>query len=226
MYQVVKTSTKTRPRRGASKATACDASSQRQPGFKGGVHIGTTASSSESLDTEQLLRSAIEQVSCAGSGTTWVTGLSGTHIKQALGIENADFQIAGAYPDGGIYFNESNGKLLVASEAKRQGALGNAIERWYKNFFIAKALGVRVYVTICVGDGFFDDNSAQRILQLAVAADTDNRYRCVEDIWNVPEGSIWLYRFRTAEDLAVFDIPALLRGAVVYALAADAASGQ
>ena len=59
---------------------------------------------------------------------------------------------AGCAPDGGLFYYK--GKLIVASEAKHQGATGNAIERWYKNAFILRQVNPSItYLTFATGEG-------------------------------------------------------------------------
>lgn len=56
-------------------------------------------------------------------------------------------------PDGGAWF-DNEGKLLAAFEAKKQGKLGNAYERWWDNAITAKHINKDVvYVTFCSGKG-------------------------------------------------------------------------
>jgi hypothetical protein len=117
-------------------------------------------------------------------------------------------------PDGGMWsVRNSDGKPLVIAEAKRQGPMGNAIERWYKNQAIAKRLNVPLYVTFCSGDGFFDGNSAQRTMELAVCLDGGGRERIEnESVWNSPVGNLWMYRYRTTGEAA--DIESVLQEAL------------
>jgi hypothetical protein len=55
-------------------------------------------------------------------------------------------------PDGSLWFYR--GTLIAAFEAKKQQNAGNAIERWYKNNFICRAINPNVsYVTFACGEG-------------------------------------------------------------------------
>lgn len=55
-------------------------------------------------------------------------------------------------PDGGLWFIKD--KLVAVFEAKKQGAGGNAIERWYKNNYICRLISPEVsYVTFAIGPG-------------------------------------------------------------------------
>lgn len=190
--------------------------SQRDEGFLGGVQPGTTASGAESVSTEATVRAAARQEGAAApGGAVWRSGLSGRALGARLGVDGAGLQ--GCYPDGGLWL-AGDGTVLCAVEAKKQGEAGNAIERWYKNRAVLERLGCRVYLTVCVGDGFFDGRSAQRCLETAVALSDGDRGRLGSGtVWNEPSGSIWLYRYRTAADVATADVAAVVRAAVLAA---------
>lgn len=60
--------------------------------------------------------------------------------------------IGACAPDGSLWFWK--GSLLAAFEAKKQQNRGNAIERWYKNNFVCRALNPSMsYVTFACGEG-------------------------------------------------------------------------
>lgn len=203
-----------------------EAMSQRQSGFHGGVQDGTTAAGNESFSTEQHLReAACAAAEAGGVHARWVPGLSSFDIQELLGINNEDLEVTGIYPDGGIWLITRDGRPLVAAEAKRQGATGNAIERWFKNYCALKALGVRRYLTVCTGDGFFEQNTSQRTLQLAVALEDPERCTAGE-IWNTPRGLLWLYRFKNAQEAGAFDLTSLLTRAIDESLRVQAHTGK
>jgi hypothetical protein len=112
------------------------------------------------------------------------------------------YDLQGVLPDGGVWTLNGEQTPLIAAEAKKQGKQGNAIERWYKNWDVMRALGVKVYVTFCVGDGFFDGNSAERTIASAVAIH-EGRSRSHTEVSNTPTGRLWMYRYRTAEEAAL-----------------------
>jgi hypothetical protein len=63
----------------------------------------------------------------------------------------------GCAPDGGIWFH--NNIPVIAFEAKKQGPLGNAIERHGKNFELLTWLNPNIrYITFAGGEGFEDGN--------------------------------------------------------------------
>jgi hypothetical protein len=200
---------------------------QRLPGFNGGIQPGTSATGTESSGTEKLLRQAAARITAGSLELSWVPGLSAATLAERLGLNASAADLAGVYPDGGIWLLKDGNEILVAAEAKRQGPAGNAIERWFKNYSVLKALGVRVFVTLCTGDGFFDGNSAQRTLQLAVAMEESDRSRLTRgDVWNKQEGSLWMYRFRTASEAEAFDVVELLQAALAHAVAIGPAASN
>lgn len=191
---------------------------QRIDGFRGGVQEGSSAGSGESRSTESLLRQAVARVR-TGDQLIWKPGFSAKELSILLDVPASN--LVGANPDGGVFL-APDGRPLVAAEAKRQGMGGNAIERWFKNYSLFSELGCKVYLTVCTGEGFFDDNPAQRTLQTALATLPAERHRLAKSsVWNKPEGSIWLYRFEDAEQLAAFDLDSLLRQAVTSASSAS-----
>jgi hypothetical protein len=60
-------------------------------------------------------------------------------------------------PDGGI-FKDKNGKMIVAVEAKHQGKIGNAIERWYKNNMLIRAYGQSDISYVTIISGYIQDD--------------------------------------------------------------------
>ena len=156
------------------------------------MQLGTTAHTTESLRLEAAVRAAVAELADAFDGLEWRRGYTGAELAALLGIPDA--RIAGVEPDGGVWVRD--GRPVVVAEAKRQGERGNAIERWYKNWSVFRRLGVRTYVTFCAGDGFFDHNSAQRIIETAVAVEDDPARVGHGRVWNTPAGRLWLYRYR------------------------------
>ena len=69
-------------------------------------------------------------------------------------------------PDGGAWFRD--GKLIAIFEAKKQQNRGNAIERWFKNNYIARAINPDVsYVTFAIGEGVIDNGVVTKALNVA-----------------------------------------------------------
>lgn len=74
---------------------------------------------------------------------------------------------------------------FLAAEAKHQGALGNAIERWFKNYHITRSLGADMaLITFCTGEGAaFPDGVMCKTLSWALVEYAKYHQRPVRQ-WN------------------------------------------
>ena len=73
----------------------------------------------------------------------------------------------GCSPDGGLWFRK--GYLEVAFEAKHQGPSGNAIERWFKNYWIVQQTYPQAkFVTFCTGEGVKPGNGVHDIFNMVL----------------------------------------------------------
>jgi hypothetical protein len=187
------------------------AASQRTDGFRGGVQAGTSATSAESGGHERNLRAVAKRLD--GAGLVWRSGYTASELGELLGVEG--YHLQGVQPDGGVWTKPGSLRPVVAAEAKKQGEAGNAIERWYKNWDVLRVLGVEVYVTFCVGDGFFDQNAAQKTLETAVAL---HEQRSAGSVWNTQDGRLWMYRYRSAAEAAA-EMDDVLAAAIARATA-------
>lgn len=159
--------------------------SQRDDWFNGGIKQGMVAGDFTSKILEHLVRVEIDRVR-ESTSLHWESGIKGNH------------SMCGCYPDGGI-FVDNDGFPLIAFECKKQGRTGNAIERWYKNYFILKAAGIKRYVTFCAGDGFDYGSSAYKTLMVANVFEGGN----VESLWDVRDSlecPLAFYRYDSFED--------------------------
>ena len=190
--------------------------SQRESGFNGGIKEGSAASGKQSKKTERLLRKAARIVASTRDDVYMKGSITGGTLGKILGY--LDDKIGGMAPDGGLWFDARDNKLLFAAEAKRQGLDGNAIERWCKNFFICMSLGVYGYFTLCVGEGFFGKGSSLRILQSVMACHGEVKGR-LEDSWNKIDGKLMFFRYRSAESITVESLVVLLNQAIDRSLA-------
>jgi hypothetical protein len=186
--------------------------SQRTGGYRGGIKPGTPATSPTSATLETVLRQAVTIAREAFPHLHWRPGYTATELADLLGVPAP--ALAGLRPDGGIFTDPATGTPVLAAEAKKQGPAGNAIERWYKNHALLAALGTPITLTFCLGEGFFDANPAQRILQTALALDPGDRARLASGrVWNFPAGRTRLYRYRSLSH-ATADIPTVLTAAL------------
>ena len=129
---------------------------------KGGIQPGTTASSTASKKIDSQVKRAnmelFEELKDIVPGLTYQAKLTKEQIPGGVGA---------CQPDGGIWL--LNGKPIVASEAKKQGKGGNAIERWYNNSHILKATNKDIlYVTFATGEGVEQNSPIFNTLHIAV----------------------------------------------------------
>lgn len=160
---------------------------------RGGVQAGTSTISSKSGTLEAVLRDYIN-FSDLKNKYDWKSGLSAKELQKYIGCDDT-IRLTGIYPDGGIIMNpDKNDKqhpVLCMFECKKQGKTGNAIERWAKNFRIAEFLGCKRYVTFCRGEGFRNNNSAERFINtMKFLVDSD-----AQTTWNDDNGMLGFYRF-------------------------------
>jgi hypothetical protein len=170
--------------------------SQRTDGFAGGIPLGTSATSPESRKLEKVVREATASLRGDPEITySWRSGYSANQLSELLGVPKG--HITGMRPDGGLWSNVEESTLRLATEAKKQGPKGNAVERWAHNWGMLKTLGVARYIVFCSGDGFFDGRSAQRTMESGMSQESDGAVRLATDtVWNTPTGRLWLYRYQ------------------------------
>lgn len=133
--------------------------------FRGGIQRGTVATDAEAAAIDKQLHRINRQLLIEFDipDLTWQPKLY-TH-QQPTGNESCA-------PDGGIWLYK--GQVILASEAKKQGSKGNAIERWYDNFDILKLVNPDIfYVTFARGAGVLEGNPIHKKL-----------YRVVEGKYN------------------------------------------
>lgn len=169
--------------------------SQRHIGYNGGIKTGTIAGDSISKYLEASVRNASIDNLRTVPTFRWVSGISASSLGEQWGYTQ-ETRACGVYPDGGIWI-DSAGKPVLAVEAKKQGKLGNAIERWFKNASILLELGVEKYITFCCDEGFYDNNSAMRTLQTFSMSRRQN----MKYMWDSLENQYCFYRYRTIQEI-------------------------
>tara|TARA_B100000073_G_scaffold324612_1_gene307659 strand:+ start:305 stop:853 length:549 start_codon:yes stop_codon:yes gene_type:complete len=115
--------------------------------YRGGIQPGTTASSAASDKIDKQVRRISKKVYAKLKSKYPELERHHKLPKKYL------FEGIGACaPDGGVWFY--GGKLIAALEAKHQGAKGNAIERWFKNYHHIVETNPRCpLVTFATGEG-------------------------------------------------------------------------
>ena len=129
--------------------------------LKGGIQSGTVAFDEQSRAMDDNAKAAMirvaEQLKDVFPGLVVQKKLDQSQIPGGTGS---------CAPDGGVWFYM--GVLIAAFESKKQGDRGNAIERWFKNNFIIRAINpTATYVTFASGAGVVAGNPIHRILHIA-----------------------------------------------------------
>jgi hypothetical protein len=143
--------------------------------FKGGIQKGTTAWDGSSLNLDQQVRRIAKKLQNHAKIITL-----GITSSKKLRKDQIPGGIGSCAPDGYVWFDKE-GKAIAAFEAKKQGASGNAIERWFKNEHVLRTLNKDInYVTFTMGEGATEKTSIGQILAIAVYENGEhhfNKYR-------------------------------------------------
>jgi len=144
--------------------------------MRGGIQLGTTASSPESVELDLGIKKVAEYIAS---------------IKDVKRLYDADFHSGprrilkelgnewpyGCVPDGLMWFSKTpttpelgyfTRKLKVGFEGKKQEEGGNAEERWWKNFQTCLYINPDVkYVTFCSGAGVLKGKPLDKLKTMA-----------------------------------------------------------
>lgn len=195
----------------ARMADKQDRKSQRTNGFHGGIQDGTVAFGK---DAQRLDHMPLEYIRVRryGASKHWRKGFSAQDIVdywlKNYGVKIQGGKIVGFSPDGGCFLDK-DGNILLAVECKKQGKGGNAIERWYKNdFSLTDIVPCKCYLTLCYGDGFFDDAWPESILKTSAIKERNGD---LSEFWT-SDANAYPHVFRRFND------PATLRQGVFDAM--------
>ena len=131
--------------------------SQRNKGYRGGIQKGTCATDAAAKKLDEQCKTLKEKLALEFPNLTMQRKLTQDQIPGGIGA---------CEPDGGVWLKD--GKVVAVFEAKKQGTGGNAIERWFKNQFICRALNPEVsYVTFCSGEGAARGAVLEKTLNIA-----------------------------------------------------------
>ena len=133
---------------------------------KGGIQPGTVASSVESKLIDKQVNTANKELFQELKDT-----IPGLTYQAKLKKDQIPGEEGACQPDGGIWFYL--GKPIFASESKKQGIGGNAIERWFDNAYILHAANKNLlYLTFATGDGTkVKEGPIWKTLHIAVEGD-------------------------------------------------------
>lgn len=121
-------------------------------------------------------------------------------------LEQDSERLIGCEPDGGLWFKD--GKLVAVFEAKKQGAAGNAIERWCKNLILCYALNPKVrYVTFGAREGFMEGNYCYNLGQTMMNMEKQLGFSDQNKKFNVlySSGQSWFANVDSFEDEFIID---------------------
>jgi|TARA_B100000073_G_scaffold203466_1_gene168726 hypothetical protein len=129
--------------------------------FKGGIQKGTVAFDEQSKAMDDNAKSAMNLAFVLLSAKYPMLS-----VEKKLQQCDIPGGIGSCAPDGGVWYYD--GELIACFESKKQGDKGNAIERWFKNNFIVRAINPEAtYVTFASGAGVIAGNPIHRILHIA-----------------------------------------------------------
>jgi len=125
----------------------------------GGIQPGTVATDKYAKKLDKQLKNTAQELKSYYADNDRVV-----HQKKLL-----KDQIPGGKgacePDGGVWFVD--GRLVAVFEAKKQNLRGNAIERWFKNNTIVRAINSNAsYVTFASGSGAQEDEVIGKTLNV------------------------------------------------------------
>jgi hypothetical protein len=114
-------------------------------------------------DCKRLAKEVYQDLKTKYSDLTFQTKLTHAQIPGGIGA---------CQPDGGLWFKGD--RLVAVFEAKKQGAGGNAIERWFKNNYICRLISPFVsYVTFATGPGACANGVIPKTLNVAHSEGVD-----------------------------------------------------
>ena len=147
-----------------------------------GIQPGQNVFAGKPKLDERRVRSACESAFAtarvpSGCKLSWKrNGLSSLELRQMASVRGLDlppdFSLGGFGPDGGIFYLSCDGGEplpFLAAEAKYQGIGGNAIERWYKNYHVAKFISPSImFLTFITGPGAEEGRVMKKTLNHAL----------------------------------------------------------
>jgi hypothetical protein len=139
--------------------------SQRTGDFRGGIQKGMNATDIDAkhldVSLKELQREILKEIGHLGYN---VRPKIPKAFLEEYGVET------GFMPDGGVWYRE--GVVVAMFEGKKQGARGNACERWFKNARIASSLFPRArYVSFGAGPGFAKGEGSYKVALTGLALD-------------------------------------------------------
>ena len=167
----------------------------------GGIQVGTTAWDSASLRHDRIVREASKEAEKILQERYPDIKRHHKVLKDSLPTKTG-----ACSPDGGAWYYKD--KFVAAFEAKKQGPRGNAIERWYKNYFLVSQLNARCpLVTYAIGEGVREGNPIHVILHAAHGGEYNpNKAKNIADSFEMRKGFVVQKSKRKHRQFDVFRI--------------------
>lgn len=135
--------------------------------MNGGIKAGTTAYDKSSKKLNNQLTIAKKELANELLG-------KGYEMRPRISAADVPGGMEGMNPDGGIWYDSSK-KIVAVFEGKKQGSVGNAHERWYKNNAIISHMNPNArYVTFCCGSGVLSESTMYKCFAFALARESKN----------------------------------------------------
>ena len=126
----------------------------------GGIQKGMVATDTHARNLDVQCKTVKDKVYAE------LADIDGLTMQKKLEKDQIPGGIGACEPDGGAWFY--NGKLIAMFEGKKQQDAGNAIDRWYKNNYIFRAISpVASYVTFAIGEGATENGVISKTLNIA-----------------------------------------------------------
>lgn len=148
-----------------------------------GIQIGQVATDAVAAKLDNQCKT----ISCKVLDTLKAKHGDRIRLQKKLNKTQIPGGVGACAPDGSLWFWDD--KLVAAFEAKKQQNRGNAIERWYKNNFICRAVNPSVsYVTFACGEGAVVGGVIHKALAVAHLDGFDKYVAGKNSCWMKPEG--------------------------------------
>lgn len=158
----------------------------------GGIQPGMVATDEHAKKLDKSLKDISKSL---------VREMSNLGFEYKTKMKRKDIILIGFEPDGGLWFKGK--KPIAVFEAKKQNRGGNAIERWSKNYHLAKYLNKEiVYVTFGVGGGFAEGEYCHRFAQTMM--NTEGCGKTFNTLYT--KGQSWFVNVDGFEDSFIKDI--------------------
>jgi len=164
----------------------------------GGIQPGTVATDEHARKLDKAVKNISKSL---------INEMKDLGYEYKSKLDHTDIVTIGCEPDGALWFKD--GVLVAVFEAKKQGAGGNAIERWAKNVMLCYALNRNVrYVTFGAREGFAEGNYCYKFGQTMMNTEKALGFTDIDKSFNIlyPSGQSWFANVDAFTDEFIIDI--------------------